>query len=150
MENAVMMTEEMMRAAQLALPAVVLALLTLLVSALMTAGRLIGVTSGKLPGEYYALYRGDNPAGDFQIRVERHYHNLLGAPILFYATIPLILALGAMDSLFVALAWWYVGFRLVHTLVHVFINHPLMRLLPWFGSYVVLVAIWIKLLLLTL
>lgn len=143
-----MMSEEMMQMAQLALPAVVLALLTLLISLVVTTWRTISVVKGQLPADFYRLYRGDNPAGEGLLRVERHYYNLLEAPILFYATIPLILALGAMDQAFVTLAWWYVGLRVIHTLVHLLINHPVLRLLPWFGSYIVLCLIWIELLML--
>ena len=143
------MSDEMMQMAyQLALPVVVLALVTLGVSLVVTTWRTIGATSGKLDGSFYLLYRGQNPAPEGLMRFERHYNNLLEAPILFYATVPLILALGMAEPIFVTLAWWYVGLRVIHTLVHLLINQPLLRVLPWFGSYVVLCLMWINLLLL--
>lgn len=48
--------------------------------------------------------------------------NLSELPILFYATCLALFALNQVDMLYLQLAWTFVGFRALHSLVHCTIN----------------------------
>lgn len=59
----------------------------------------------------------------------RAWMNLLEAPVLFYLACIIIFSIHATNQNLVALAWAYVGLRMIHMLVHVTYNNVLHRLL---------------------
>ena len=77
----------------------------------------------------------------------RAYMNLLEAPVLFYAVGLVYHVSGQTDSLAIALAWAYVGLRVLHSLIHLSYNHVVHRLLAFAASNGVLAVLWAKLLL---
>ena len=63
--------------------------------------------------------------------VARNFINLFEVPVLFYAFVPLALLYGVADDYTLKCLWAFVGFRYVHTLIHVTVNK-----IPWrFGAY---------------
>lgn len=56
-----------------------------------------------------------------------NYNHLMEQPTLFYAVALLLAVVGAGDGLNAALAWIYVGFRIVHSLVHATVNRVIVR-----------------------
>ena len=74
----------------------------------------------------------------------RNYMNLLELPLLFY-----VFCLGSyvrdqVDSVAVAMAWLYVGLRVLHSAVHLSINHVPLRLAAFAASNVVLALMWLR------
>lgn len=103
-----------------------------------------------------AARRGEVTPGDFRYgesaRVSgvvslpnRNYMNLLEAPVLFYACCLGLEVLGAASATAVALAWAYVGLRLLHSVVHLGYNNVLHRLAVFASSNVVLLLLWLQL-----
>jgi hypothetical protein len=125
------------------LPMGALALLTFLVLSLIPVRR------------FRAAFAGQVGAGDFRygesIRVpgevtipNRNYMNLLELPVLFYVVCVLNYVTGpTVGALPLALAWSYVAFRALHSLVHLTYNNVMHRLALFVASNVVLVALWI-------
>ena len=56
-----------------------------------------------------------------------NYNHLMEQPTLFYAVALLLALAGAGDGLNATLAWIYVGFRIVHSLVQATVNRVLVR-----------------------
>ncbi|MBQ0795474.1 MAPEG family protein [Zhongshania sp.] len=56
-----------------------------------------------------------------------NYNHLVEQPTLFYATAFLLAFIGGGDGLNLSLAWFYVGGRIVHSLVHATINKVALR-----------------------
>lgn len=76
----------------------------------------------------------------------RNFINLLEAPVLFYVVSITAFVTHHGDQGIVALAWTYVGLRVVHTLVHLTYNRVRHRLAVYAASTVVLTILWIRVL----
>ena len=103
-------------------PVLALIVLTLVVWVWMYVTRIpamqkAGITpqDAKSPGSLNAL-----PASVRQ--VADNYNHLLEQPTIFYAIVFYIVLAGHTDSMHVALAWGYVGLRVVHTLIQCTVN----------------------------
>ena len=59
--------------------------------------------------------------------------NLFEVPVLFYALVLYLYATGRVDDAYVAAAWGFVAFRVLHSAVHCTVNIVLLR----FALYVV-------------
>lgn len=59
--------------------------------------------------------------------------NLFEMPVLFYALVLYLFAVGEVDAMHVACAWIFFGFRALHSAVHCTFNHVPLR----FGLYLV-------------
>lgn len=71
-----------------------------------------------------------------------NFKNLFELPVVFYALCLLLYVTQAVDSTFVAAAWVFVAFRILHSLVHCTFNKIVLR----FGLYMVsALALWFML-----
>lgn len=77
-------------------------------------------------------------------RVADNYNHLLEAPTLFYAVALAIAVAGHTDAIFVALAWAYVGARIVHSLVQATINKVMVRFTLFLLSWIALAAMIVR------
>lgn len=64
--------------------------------------------------------------------------NLFELPVLFYALCLLLYVSDNVDSVYVFIAWAFVGFRVLHSLVHVTINNVMARFLCYLASSLLL------------
>jgi hypothetical protein len=69
--------------------------------------------------------------------------NLFEMPVLYFALVPLLLATQQGNSIQVALAWAYVAFRALHSVIHVGPNKVIPRFAAYLASCAVLSAMWI-------
>ena len=70
------------------------------------------------------------------------YNNQHEMPVLFYAVIILILITETTSAAYVALAWAYVGLRLVHAAIFTTTNKIEHRFFAFAASNGVLIALW--------
>jgi hypothetical protein len=117
-------------------PVVALAAWTMTIWVCMYATRLpamsrAGIDGTKLVGSTSESLRADLvAAGEVRASwVADNYNHLLEQPVLFYATALTLASLGVGEGLNLALAWAYVGLRVVHSLVQVLVNRVLLRFL---------------------
>ena len=92
---------------------------------------------------YFSLYRGAK-LPDYLLKVTQHYENLLEMPILFYIAILLVIALDINSPYYTALAWLFLIFRLIHTIIHTGYNKVAHRKNIFILSTLVLILLWIK------
>lgn len=80
-------------------------------------------------------------------RVADNYNHLHEQPTIFYATALVAQLAGGVDAVTVALAWGYVGLRIVHSLVQATRNVIPLRFAVFTLGSLVLLAIWLRTLL---
>ena len=128
-------------------PMATLFLLNIIVVSLMLFFRVKAVRSRKVSPRYFKRNKGaDLP--DHLEGLSQNYNNLLELPLLFYVVCIAIIALKLNVEEFVVYAWLYVGFRYIHSYIHITYNHILHRLFAFAASCFVLVTMWVKLVLL--
>lgn len=115
--------------------------LTAVVWLLMALARNGAILRGIASVSYYADYR-SNPPQEWIERPARTFNNLLQVPTLFYVVCVLGIVTGATDAAQVGLAWFYVGARVVHSIVYIGWNYVPARFGCWFASCVVLGVMW--------
>jgi hypothetical protein len=126
------------------LPVFALGALTFFVSLWMARLRFVAVRRGDLDPNYYKLNRGAE-LPEYLVKVSRNFQNLLELPVLFYVVALLLYVTKQVDITYVALAWLYVGTRLVHTYIHTTYNNVRHRMIPFLLGGILLIAIWLRL-----
>ena len=125
-------------------PLFAMVVLTAFVLATLFRSRVGAVRQGLVSATYFRIYQGAGEP-ESSAKAARHFSNLFEAPILFY-----VVCLAAMITHFTgpamqALAWLYVGARVVHAYVHLGSNRLRYRMRAYFFSWGVLLAMWIYL-----
>lgn len=110
--------------------------------------RVRGVNSGEVPLEYFVTYAGQGPP-EWMVVLGRHYDNQFQVPVLFLLTCIAGLRLPAgNDVVLLNLSWSFVASRLLHTAFHLGGNNVVHRLMAYALGWLLLIALWIRLLLL--
>lgn len=111
---------------------------------LIAARRIRAGRVSRISPKEYALGDSDRvPVG--AVLANRNFMNLLELPLLFYIGCLTAFVIGAESSRLLVLAWLYVLFRLVHSLIHVTYNRVPHRFAAFAASNAVLVALWVAL-----
>jgi hypothetical protein len=122
-------------------PMLVMVLLTFSTLVRLFLARRASVVAGAVSATYFKVYQGGaEPEASAQLA--RHFTNLFEAPVLFYAACISAMAIHATGTPFLALAWTYVLLRVAHTYVHTGKNVLNSRILAYFSSWFVLLAMW--------
>lgn len=132
-----------MQAQILIYPMAMLILLNVIVMSMMLFFRVKAVRARKVSPRYFKRNKG----GDLPDHLEglsQNYNNLLELPLLFYIVCLAIIGLKLNAEEFVVYAWLYVGFRYIHSYIHITYNHILHRLFVFTASCFVLMAMWIN------
>ncbi|MEO8145914.1 MAG: MAPEG family protein [Betaproteobacteria bacterium] len=125
-------------------PMVALATLTFAVLLLIPVRRFRAGIAGQI--RYDDFRYGESERVPPEVRVpNRNMMNLLELPMLFYVACLIYLVIGRVDEYALALAWLYVGLRVVHSAIHVTYNRVPHRLVAFGLSNVVLVMFWTNL-----
>lgn len=74
----------------------------------------------------------------------QNYTNLLELPVLFYVICLVLYVTSNVDVIALYLAWAFVGFRLIHSVVHLTSNNVFRRLIVFAVSAFVLMAMWVR------
>jgi hypothetical protein len=97
------------------------------------------------------IYDPHRPAADFLAQIPAtirwkadNYNHLMEQPTLFYAVALTLAVVGDDNAVNVALAWLYVGTRVVHSLVQAIVNAIIVRFWIFVMSSLVLLALTIR------
>ena len=81
-------------------------------------------------------------------QADRNLINLFELPILFYLICVVLYVSGKVDDYFLLLAYWFVGFRVAHSIYHIFINGFIgampLRALLWLPSAGIALWMWVR------
>lgn len=134
-------------ATRLVYPVLAMVLLTFVVLATLGLLRVGAVARRLYPNGYFKLMRA--PEGTELPRVPeavaRNLINLLEVPVLFYAFVPLALQFGVTDAYTVSCLWAFVGFRYLHTAIHVSVNKIPLRFCAYLAAAIALGLAWVHL-----
>jgi hypothetical protein len=120
-------------------PMIVMMLLTAGVWLVLFAKRIPAMRAAKLPAQTYTT-----PDKTIELLPEavsypsNNLKNLFELPVLFYALCLLLYVTGNVDAVYLSAAWAFVGFRFLHSLIHVTINIVMARFLCYLVASVVL------------
>lgn len=122
-------------------PMAALAALTFIVLNLIPLARVIALRGGKARVSDFKL--GESRTVPDNVRlVNRNFVNLLELPVLFYAICLILFVDDTVTPLTLGLAWAFVGFRLLHSLVHLTVNIVMLRLALFAGGATSLLVLW--------
>ena len=122
------------------LPVVFLAFWTMLVLLLVPYSRFKAVFKGDLIRDDFK--RGDSEGlPDYVTLPNRNFMNLLEVPVLFYLVCITFYIVEITSSTVLALAWVYVGLRILHSVCHLTYNGVIHRLSLYAASNFTLVAL---------
>ena len=101
--------------------------------------------------KYKVVMTPHQPASEFHAQLPAevrwkadNYNNLMEQPTLFYAVAITLAVLGEANAVNLALAWLYVGVRVVHSLVHATTNIIIVRFSVFMIASVVLLALTVR------
>lgn len=107
----------------------------------LAAVRVRAVKRGRIKIEYFSTYSGEAPPESI-IVLGRHFDNQFQVPILFMVSCAVLMPYSGDDTATVALAWMFIGSRLLHTLAHLGGNVVVRRLQAYALGWVLLIAMW--------
>jgi hypothetical protein len=82
----------------------------------------------------------------FVTKTSRNMNNLFQLPLLFYINCIIIVLCNFQASYLVYLAWFYVGFRILNSIIHVTYNNFIHRMLTFTVSNTLVITMTIMLL----
>ncbi|MFK7897873.1 MAG: MAPEG family protein [Myxococcota bacterium] len=123
-------------------PMFAMVLLTFLVLIKLFRTRVSLARSGEVDPSYYKTYQGGSEP-EKAIQLQRHFANIFESPSLFYVACLAALIIAPATVLIQSLAWLYVGLRAAHALVHIGSNDLRLRIPIYFGSWLVLLLMWL-------
>jgi hypothetical protein len=119
-------------------------LLTFSVAAYLLKLRIDAVRKGEIKLSVLRLLNSPDIPLKIQ-QVSRNYSNLFEMPILFYCAAILGLALHLNTPLMIALSWFFVASRAVHSWIHVTSNNVIRRLQAFMVGNICMLLMWIML-----
>ncbi|TJY55545.1 MAPEG family protein [Sinimarinibacterium sp. CAU 1509] len=126
-------------------PAIALVLWTFVIWLWMYATRIPAIQKARMVLDPYRV-KGEQMAElPPQVRWKAdNYNHLMEQPTLFYAVVLLLALIGDASTASLALAWTYVGLRVVHSLVQTLINKIEVRFVVFAVSSLVLLALAVR------
>ena len=137
--------EYRMKQALIIYPVFAVVLLTFIIGIWMLRLRIKAVKEEGLNPAYFLLNRGAK-LPDGLAKVTQHYDNLFEMPVLFYVASLSILVTSNTDTVFIGLAWLFVGARYIHAFIHTTYNGLKHRRLAFLAGTSVIAVMWLKLL----
>ena len=123
-------------------PLFTMVLLTLLVALRLLYFNTRAVLSGEVHIKHFKLF--DDGIPPKLKTVAQHYKNMFELPVLFYLLCILLIITGSAAPLDIQLAWGFVIFRILHSLIRIPNTNVNPRFGFFIGSYTMLVGGWIN------
>jgi hypothetical protein len=123
-------------------PVIVLVFWTLAVLALVPLVRLRSMRRRQIGADDFRF--GESVAVPPGVSLpNRAYMNLLELPVLFYVCCIVLFVTGGASYLTIAVAWVFVVFRIVHTVIHLTYNRVAHRTAAFSASIATLIVLWV-------
>ena len=119
-----------------------MAALTFLVLSTIPVFRIGDALAGRVRPDDFKLGESDRVPERTKLS-NRNYMNLLELPLLFYVVCGIIYMTDSLTWPQLGLAWAFVAFRAMHSVLHLTINIVLVRLSMFAGAAFTLAALWI-------
>ncbi len=123
-------------------PMAAMAALTFFVLSLMPMFRVGDVVAGRAASHDFKYGESDKVPEKTRL-YNRNYMNLLELPVLFYVVCCILYMTDTLAAGELYLAWAFVAFRALHTVLHLTVNWVVVRLGLFAGSAFSLVVLWL-------
>jgi len=121
------------------LPAIVLMLVTLVVWLNMFLRRIIAIKANGLDPQNYPTPEKFNQVLSDRVQAPANcFRNLFEMPVIFYALTAFVAASSLGDTIFINMAWAFVGLRALQACVHCTYNRVMHRFYAYLSSSLVL------------
>ncbi|MGE0615923.1 MAG: MAPEG family protein [Bacteriovoracia bacterium] len=118
---------------------------TLLFSCVMLFTRINEVRRGRMSARYFKTFTEGTPT-PIVVKLSRHYNNLFELPVIYYATLLMMMILGITSSAAVGFAWLFVAARVAHAYIHVGSNKIVPRIFAFVLGWVAILGLWFQVL----
>ncbi|MBC7428562.1 MAG: MAPEG family protein [Bacteriovorax sp.] len=119
-------------------PCLGLLVLTVVVLLRMVLTRVSAVKNGTVDVRFFKTYNLPGNLPNHMAQASRNFTNLFEVPTLFYMVCVFALITRNVDSLMYIAAWFYVGLRCLHSLIHLTSNKIVPRMSVYIASWLVL------------
>lgn len=123
-------------------PVIALAVWTLIVLVLIPVVRVKAARRREIKPDDFRFGESASVPGYVSIP-NRNFMNLLELPLLFYVVCIVLFVTGGASWMTVYIAWAFVVFRIVHSLIHLSYNNVMHRLAAFALANVALVVLWL-------
>ena len=123
-------------------PLLTMVALTLFVTLRLLYFAVKSILKGEVHIKQYRIYEGEFPAKFISVR--QHYKNMFEMPILFYLLCTLLLIQNNFNHIDIFFAWGFVIFRILHSISRIPNKDVNIRFGLYAGSFIMLVAGWVK------
>jgi hypothetical protein len=125
-------------------PMLAMVVLTAIVLGVLAKRRFGAVARGETTDlEFFKTFRGESSEPVPVQQAQRNFINLFEIAVLFYPACLVAMVMGKSDMVTLVLAWGFVAVRAVHTMVHLGGNDVRTRFKLFFGSNILLFALWV-------
>jgi len=118
--------------------------LTIVVLTIMFFTRIGDVKAGITDARFFKTYDFATEIPNKTKQLNRNVTNQFETPVLFFAVVALILAMGLAHQHLVVLAYAWVFLRVLHTFVHLTSNKLPYRMTTFILSLALLIALWVR------
>jgi len=129
-------------------PCLAMMVLTLIVLVRMFLTRVFALKKKSVKMSYFKTYESKKTNDDSlpreMLQASRNFTNLFEVPTLFYMICIFGTLFKLVDSTNIILAWLYVLFRIIHSIVHLTSNHVTQRMIFYALSWIVLTSMGIR------
>lgn len=123
-------------------PMAAMAGLTFVILSLIPMFRVGDVSAGRVSVQDFKYGESEN-VPERTKQYNRNYMNLLELPVLFYVVALILFINDSLTPLELGLAWAFVAFRAMHSVVHLTLNRVTLRLSMFSAAVFSLMALWI-------
>lgn len=119
--------------------------LTLFSLIIMLISRIKAVKSGALKTGYFKIFqnKAEHEVPEKVILIGRHFQNLIELPLIFYFMCLFAIQFNLVKEVELW-AWLFVWARFCQSIIHLTINHVLMRMLSYALGVIALICMWIS------
>lgn len=125
-------------------PVFVLVALHLIVTFTMGAIRLTAIRKRRVDVRYFKHFEENYEVPAMVRQVSNNYRNLFEFPVAFYVLCLALAVTGLSDTWHLAMAWFFVGTRVIHSLVHITYNNVLHRFLVFVTGVITVAVMWVR------
>lgn len=123
-------------------PLFAMVLLTFCVMLTAFITRIKALRSGAMKLDYFQLFQGSTETERVTVTT-RHYANTFEVPVLFYTASVLAIALDLSCHVLPIVAWCFVAFRVLHSIIHLSYNKVTHRVLAFMAGNICVFAMWL-------
>ena len=125
-------------------PVLTLIIFTAAIMCWLLITRISAMKKREVSPKFFKTHDNGECLPEMAMQVTKNFTNLQEAPIIFYALCAFSIVLNKLDTMQVYLAWGFVISRMLHSIVHITVNHVNSRFMIFGISWVFLIVLAVR------